>query len=166
MAEAKDTLISRADLNSVSTPATGRQLITVDGLSNDAASWTGLRDISGLLVSGRTTAGRLLVGRKDEHVVWVFAGLTLASNATGSWQLVDSTGANSLQQFRPFYTETHDYLASSAGDLMRLAVNANATVNVNFAKPGLVINTVVHTFTMAGWPTTLPGAADGQSVVI
>lgn len=164
MADLDKTLITRADIDMTSTPTNGRNRIDFDGVTLDTGSFTGIRDITGLLMPGQVTSGRLLVARKDFQVFWVFDNLVLPAASSGlSWQILDGP---TLQSFRPFYRSTMDFKAASDGHVFRLAVTPDADVFVQFAMPARAISTVFETFTQAGWPSVLPGVADGEPVVI
>lgn len=164
MADDNRRLITRAELNSTINDATGRAALTFDGKTADLASFTGIRDITGLLTSGQVTSGRLLIARAGFQVLWIFDNLRLPAGAEGlNWQIAAGTA---LQAFRPFYTTTKNYLTGSGGRVVRLAVNRDANVYVQFAQANVGISTVLETFTQASWPTTLPGVVDGQPVVL
>ncbi|MFE2772304.1 hypothetical protein [Microbacterium resistens] len=163
MADANKTLITRAEFTSTIVAASGRAALTFDGKTTEVGSFTGFRDITGLLTPGQVTSGRLLVARRDFQVLWAFDSLMLPAAAEGqSWAIISGT---QLQSFRPFYTSTKDYKIQSDGHIVRLAVNSSGAVFVQFAKAARAISTVMETFTQAGWPSTLPGVADGEPVV-
>lgn len=164
MADADKTLITRAEFDSNINADVGRNQLTFDGVPTDAASFTGIRDITGSLEAGKVTSGRLLISRKDGLVTLIFSNIVLPAAAEGTSHRI-AIGAD-LQSFRPFYTATHDYRINTGGDIVRLAVTSAASVFVQFAKAGLPINTTMLLFTQAGWPNPLPGVADGTPVVL
>ncbi|MGK3947435.1 hypothetical protein [Microbacterium sp. K2] len=164
MADANKTLVTRADFTSNVNAAAGRAQLLFDGQASDAASFTGVRDITGLITPGRIASGRLLMMREGSDVDWIFDKIVLPPEAAGlSWQLFSRTD---LAPFRPFYTTTHDYRINTGGNIVRLSVNDSVAVFVQFAVAGLPISTVLQSKTRAGWPAALPGVADGQPVVI
>ncbi|MEX0158225.1 MULTISPECIES: hypothetical protein [unclassified Microbacterium] len=163
MADANKTLVTRADFTSNVNAAAGRAQLLFDGQASDVASFTGVRDITGLITPGRIASGRLLMLRDGSDVDWIFANVVLPPEAEGqSWQLFSRP---ELAPFRPFYTTTHTY-RTNLGDVVRLAVNSSVALFVQYAKSGTAINTVLSSRTRAGWPATLPGVADGQPVVV
>lgn len=164
MADANKTLITRAEVTSMIVAATGRRAQYFDGETSDAASWTGIRDLTGLLMSGKVKSGRLLVARRGFDVWWIFDNLAVADAGVGqNWQILDAPSG--IVPFRPPYRATHDFQGASTGGSMRLMVTETGRVYVYYAGAP-AISTIMHTLTVQPWPTTLPGVADGDQVVV
>ncbi|MDA4893040.1 hypothetical protein PFZ55_39880 [Streptomyces sp. MS2A] len=165
MADANKTLITRAEFTSIITPASGRRALVMDGATIELGD-TGARDLTGVLVPGAITAGRLLVHRIGSWVTWYVIGIQLPAAAEGTaWTLLPST-VEGIAGFRPLYTEQEAVLVSSANDVARLTVANNGSFIIQLAKtgPGRVYSGQIAHVCVAGWPSVLPGVADGQPV--
>ena len=162
MATPENTLITRAEVTSISVPATGRKALVLDGTTIELGD-TGWRDLSGSL-SPMVTAGRVLARRHQGTVSWLFINIILASTATVAQSLFSATPG----LVEPFLPDQHTYEAvkSNATVEGRFAVLSGGSPRLDYATPGAGYNGKLS-FTVRGsgsWPSTLPGVADGQPV--
>lgn len=161
MATPENTLISRAEVTSITTTATGRKALTLDGGTIELGD-TGLRDLSGLFTAGKVTSGRVLVQRIGNVVTWQFDLVTLPADAVHPWAII--TNATALSGVLPT-VGTHTVPAITvAGGAVRLVVEANGTVSIYYGIPATAYLGVLTYVTTKPWPTTLPGVADGGGV--
>lgn len=161
MATPENTLITRAEVTSAATAATGRKTFTLDGSTFELGD-TGLRDLSGTFAAGKVASGRVLVRRERNTVTWFFVGVTLAAGATTAETILANSDA-SLTPFAPPYT-TNATVMSSATAQARLMANASGSIAVHYGAAGFAYSGSITYLTNKAWPTTLPGVADGQPV--
>lgn len=160
MAEANMTMISRAEVTSITTPATGRKALVLDGTTIELGD-TGLRDLSGMFVAGKVSSGRLLVKRVGSTITWYFINVQIASNATHPWDILATS--TPISWFAP---EANSYwpVMSNGTDTGRISINGLGAVAIHYGEPSHTYTATVTYNTSRPWPTTLPGVADGQPV--
>ena len=159
MAEANMTVITRADVTSITTPATGRKALVLDGTTIELGD-TGLRDLSGMFVAGSIESGRILVQRVGNVVTWTLSSVKVPTGVTTIWKVLESTAFSGLLPpvlaFAPMMgtsTNTSRVVLTQSGKL-ELHYSINATTY-----------TGVLTFqSYQAWPSALPGVANGQPV--
>lgn len=158
MATPETTLITRAEVTSITTTATGRKALTLDGSTLELGD-TGWRDLSGSLHAQVT--GRILVRRQAGRVTWNFINVVIQSGGSATAQnLFGNTDA--LRD--PFLPDTVAYVM--AASTARFSILAAGSPRLDYATIGGGFSTTVS-FPVRGtgaWPTTLPGVADGQPV--
>ena len=159
MAEANMTMISRAEITSITDATTGRKALVLDGTTIELGD-TGLRDLSGMFVAGSVESGRVLVQRVGNVVTWTLSSVKVPAGTTTIWKVLESAEFSGLLPpvlaFAPMMgtsTNTSRVVLTPAGKL-ELHYTINATTY-----------TGVLTFqSHQAWPTALPGVANGQPV--
>lgn len=159
MAEANMTMISRAEVNSIITPETGRKALVLDGTTIELGD-TGLRDLSGLFVPGNVASGRLMVRRVGNMVTWLLNPITLAGEVATVWNLISDPLV--LRGFGSEYTQAVP-LMQSESEHARLLASRNA-VEIHYGIAGVGYRGTLSYLTTETWPASLPGVADGQPV--
>lgn len=160
MATPETTLISRAEVTSITTSATGRKALTLDGSTIELGD-TGWRDLTGLYTAGKVTSGRVLVRRMGNVVTWNLQSLNLAGPVASTHDFINSS---TLAGFMPEYLSA-GVLMQSDSELARLVVGTN-TLSVHYGIEAVNYIGGLSYVTYKAWPTTLPGVADGQPVGI
>lgn len=160
MATPDMTLITRAEVTSITTAATGRKAFTLDGATIELGD-TGLRDLSGMFVAGKVASGRALVRRAGNTVTWFFAGVNLAAGTTNNETIINID--SNVAQFAPKYTAGSTVLAGGT-EIARVVANASGSVSVLDGLPGYSYTGSLTYLTDKTWPATLPGVADGQPI--
>lgn len=158
MADANKTLITRAEMTSLITPATGRVRLTLDGQNVDLGS-TGWRDVSASLDPtkvGTITAGMLVVIR-TANVVTV--AMSLTPSASGNVQ-VTASGSSLGSAFAPDKVLWFDGRGGSVG------ISTAGVLYVNPATAGVKVDASMTFVCDNTWPTALPGVELGQPVVV
>lgn len=163
MATLEYTLLSRAEINSITTPATGRKALVLDGTTIEVGN-TGLRDVSGLFVADHVASGRILVQRIGNTVTWSLIGVNLAGSVSSVWSLL-ANPAGRFDSFRPAYTAAAALFESKTSSA-RLIINGSGSVDIHYGQAGLGYGGSISYVTNNPWPATLPGVADGQPVGI
>ncbi|NUU30836.1 hypothetical protein [Arthrobacter sp. C9C5] len=160
MAEASMTLITRAEVTSISDVTTGRKALVLDGNTLELGT-TGLRDLSGMFKSGSVLGGRVIVRRTGSTVTWHFIGVQIAANATHPWEIITASSA-----LLPFAPEVNIYEAamSNGSDTGRILIDAAGAVSVHYGEPSNSYTAVITFNTGRSWPSSLPGVVNGQSV--
>lgn len=158
MADADKTLITRAQITSITTPATNRKALVLDGATIELGD-TGIRDVSGLFVAGTVLSGRLLLRRVGNIVQIIFADLKVTAAVSGTNVKIHDLASG----FRAPYSEAEAYNTGAAAPQGRLA-SAGAGVYVQFANSTFTYATVLTYVTSDAWPSSLPGVADGQPI--
>lgn len=156
MADANLTIITRAQLTSINTPATNRFAIVLDGQTMELGS-TGWRDVSGSLQNvGTITTGMLVVMRTGNVVtIKVSATPTVAGNVQ-----ITVSGQSLGASFSP------DTILWADGRGGTIGVSTSGVVYINPATVGTKVDATL-TFTVDNsWPSALPGVALGQPVVV
>jgi len=162
MATPETTLITRAEITSITGATSGRKALVLDGSTLELGD-TGWRDLSGSL--DPLVTGRVLVRRQAGRVTWNFINIVLASGASTSAQNI-FTGTDALRD--PFLP---DYVAYSPVKVNatvegRLSVLVAGSPRLDYATVGAAYSGLVS-YPVRGsgaWPATLPGVADGQPV--
>lgn len=162
MADANKTLITRAEVTSIITPATGRRALVIDGATIELGD-TGVRDLTGLLIAGTVQSGRLLGRRVGSVVTFIFDALKTTAAVDGTNAKILDLGANGLPGFRAPYTESEAFNTGATAPQGRLAVAGNG-VYVQFANSTFTYTTQMTFQTTDGWPSTNPGVADGSPI--
>lgn len=168
MASSELTLLTRSDITSAETPATGRKLFTLDGDTFELGS-TGLRDLSGLLVMTWIDAGRLLACRTGERTQLHIVDLILKAGAPPSVTILQNDRTNT-GTFKPAYPVTGRAVAAEGnmsgvtGPSADVTVNAAFGVVVHGATPGQKYQASLSWESFTGWASALPGVADGQPI--
>jgi len=161
MATPENTLISRAEITSAATTATGRKALVLDGSTLELGD-TGWRDLSGSLDA--LVSGRVLVRRQAGRVTWNFINILLASGASATAQNILTTDAL-RDPFLPDYVAYAPVKVNATVE-GRFSVLVSGSPRLDYATVGAVYSGTVS-FPVRGsgaWPTTLPGVADGQPV--
>ena len=160
MAEANMTMISRAEVTSIITPATGRKALVLDGTTIELGD-TGIRDLSGMFDAGKVASGRLTVQRVGNTVTWSVKSLNLAAGVTSIWSLITNT---SLVGMLPSgsYSENATLMQSDAESARFIVGNNNAAIHYGIS--AVNYSGTLTYLTNRAWPTALPGVADGQPV--
>lgn len=160
MATPETTLITRAEITSITTPATGRKALVLDGATIELGD-TGMRDLSGMFVAGKVASGRLLVQRVGNTVTWTLVPLKLAGPVGTVHDIVKSS---TLTGFMPRYAAATTMLQSDAEQARLITISDGLSIHYGLAD---VNYSASFTYiTTNAWPTTLPGVADGQPVGI
>lgn len=168
MADANLTLITRAEFDSSAVAGTGRKLLTVDGLTIDVGD-TELRDVTGTMNTAGITSGRLLLARVGDLVQLFLVDLIVAAGAPSSL-VVQNQARTNQGGFYPKYGVTGRAVATSGsgtasgGAGADLFVNTQLGIVLHGVTPGVTYQAAVAWRTDAGWPSGLPGVADGQSI--
>jgi len=161
MAAPENTLITRAEVTSITDATTGRKALVLDGATLELVD-TGIRDLSGLFTAGNVASGRVLVQRTGRTVTWTLVSLNLAGSVASVWSILANT-AGRFDGFKPTYTAAATLMQSEA-EYARIMVNGSGSVDIHYGAAGVnYVGTITYT-TTAPWPTTLPGVADGQPV--
>lgn len=164
MATPENTLITRAEVTSIISAASGRKALVLDGATIELGD-TGWRDLSGSL-NALVTSGRVLVRRQAGSVTWNFINIVLASGASTSAQDIFNTTADTLRDaFLPDYV-AYESSKLNAAVTGRFAVLISGSPRLDYGTTGAAYNGIVS-FPVRGsgaWPGTLPGVADGQPV--
>lgn len=163
MADANKTLITRAEVTSIITPASKRRALVIDGVTIELGD-TGPRDVSGGLIN--TVSGRLLVQRTAQLVTFSWVKVKIPENLAGEGVTILPSTHPNMSPFRPFYAASVPHLAGSNGQMGRLVVSSSGSVQIQFAQPDVEYSGVVTFTNSAGWPSALPGVEDGQPVVV
>ena len=164
MAALNMTLITRAELNSVLVPETGRKALVLDGQVLEFGD-TGLRDLTGLLKPSATLGGKVLVKRVGHVITWYVSALQVSASTTSNWPLIEAAGGHVLNLFAPdqnIYTT----VMTSATDTGRLYLNGLGGLDLHHGEPNASYTAVISFATSRPWPTVLPGVANGQPVGI
>lgn len=159
-------LWSEDDFTLIKTPATGRVAMVFPGGPTVELGDTGERDITGDLIAGTVASGRLLTFRSGSMSGVRFEQLKLvAGDGTGNTQIRGgSSSGSAIYGFRPVYSEWKSLKVNSAGHAVRINVGNTMGVQVQFALAGVEITGTVMWHTVAAWPTSLPGVADGGGI--
>lgn len=160
MATPDKTLITRAEVTSITKVETGRKALVLDGATIELGD-TGLRDLSGLFIADKVLSGRVLVKRVASTVTWYFISVQIASNATHPWDIISTSTA--LAQIAP-EANIYQPVMSNATDTGRILISGLGAVSVHYGEPSQTYTASVTYNTSRPWPTTLPGVADGQPV--
>ena len=156
MADANKTLITRAEVTSIITPATGRFALVMDGQTIDLGD-TGVRDVSANLdpakVSG-IAAGQLLVRRSGKFNTVV---ISVTPSVAGNTQIT-KTGLGA-----GFAPEVNYFCQSPNGTV---GITTAGNIYINPTVIGVRSQVVLTYDTSAAWPTTLPGVKRGDPVVL
>jgi hypothetical protein len=163
MADANKTLITRAEVTSIITPASKRRALVIDGVTIELGD-TGPRDLSGMITN--VVSGRLLVQRVGQATTYSVVNIQTPESMAGQAVTILPGSALNMSPFRPFYTVNAAHLAGSNGQMARLVVAASGAVQIHYAQPGVSYSGALTFVNSAGWPATLPGVEDGQPVVI
>lgn len=161
MAEPLMTIVTRADITSITDATTGRKALVLDGSTIELGK-TGMRDVSGLFVADHVTSGRVLVERVGNLVTWTLVGLNLKGPVTSVWSVLANT-AGRFDGFKPVYTQAATIMQSDA-ELARLMINGSGSVDIHYGAAGVNYPGQITYTTTQPWPTVLPGVADGQPV--
>lgn len=161
MAATNMTLITRAEVTSVTTPTTRRKALVLDGDTIELGN-TGLRDLSGLFTAGSVASGRVLVQRIGNTVTWTLVSLNLAGAVPSVHNILANTSGR-FDGFKPSYTMA-SVLMQSSSILGRLMINGSGSVDIHYGTGGVAYPGEITYQTNAPWPTTLPGVADGEPV--
>jgi hypothetical protein len=162
MATPENTLISRAEITSAATTATGRKALVLDGSTIELGD-TGWRDLSGSLDT--LVSGRVLVRRQAGRVTWNFINIMLASGASATAQNLFSSTDALRDPFLPDYVAYAPVKVNATVE-GRLSVLVSGSPRLDYATIGAAYSGTVS-FPVRGsgaWPTALPGVADGQPV--
>lgn len=157
MADADKTLITRAQITSITTPATGRKALVLDGATIELGD-TGIRDVSGLFIAGTVASGRLLFRRTGNLVTIILVALKTAQTAT-NLKIIDVGGVG----FRPPYSKAEAYIEGGTTQQSRITAAGNG-IYVQLANSAFTYTAMLEFVTSDAWPTTLPGVADGQPI--
>ena len=154
MADANKTLITRAEVTSIITPASGRFALVMDGQTIELGD-TGLRDLSGQMQNvAAPAAGMLVAGRQGRTViVKVSATPSTSGNIT-----ITATGIGTT-----LAPKTTLWQAGRGGPI---GISTNGHIYINPAVAGTKVDATLTFITDAAWPTTLPGVKLGDPVVI
>lgn len=158
MATPENTLISRAEVTSLLTPATGRVRLTLDGATAELGS-TGWRDMSASLDPakvGTISSGMLVVIRSGNIVTIKF---NLTPTASGNVQ-VTASGMSLGSAFAP---DTILWVDGRGGTV---GISTSGVLYVNPAVSGQKVDATLTFVVDNTWPTTLPGVELGQPVVV
>lgn len=158
MATPENTLISRAEVTSITDATTGRKAFVLDGSTIELGN-TGLRDLSGMFTAGKVTSGRLLVQRINNTVTWTLVSLNFAGPVGDIHDFITST---TLAGFMPTYQAATTLLQSNTEQARLITIANGLSIHYGIAAVGYV-SSFTYTTTNV-WPTTLPGVADGQPV--
>lgn len=161
MATPENTLISRAEVTSITTPATNRKALVLDGATIELGD-TGVRDLSGMFTAGKVSSGRVLVQRVGNVVTWQFINVMLPADAVHPWAII--TNAAALAGVLPEAGTFTTPAITSTGASVRLVVESNGAVSIYYGKPATAYLGVMTYVTAKAWPTALPGVANGQPV--
>lgn len=153
MAEANLTVITRAQVTSIVTPATKRFALVMDGQTVELGS-TGSRDVSGLLAKVESVAAGMLVTIRDGMSVSIKMKVTPSSSG-------NVTVAQLPTSFAP---DTTVYAASRQG--RQIAIDTNGKVYASAAVSGQQEDGILTFVSSRGWPGALPGVPLGDPVVI
>lgn len=160
MATPENTLISRAEVTSITAATTGRKALVLDGATLELGD-TGIRDLSGMFDASTVASGRLLVQRIGNTVTWTLISLNLAAGVTSIWSLM--TNANLAGMMPPgSYSEAAVLMQSDTESARFIVGNNNVAIHFGISAVNYV-GTLTY-LTNKAWPTTLPGVADGQPV--
>lgn len=162
MADANKTLITRAEVTSILTPATGRKALVIDGATIELGN-TGIRDLSGIFDAGKVSAGKATVQRIGNTVTWMLEPVTLPAGATHPWVIISNTGGR-LNGFLPTVLQARSTLITTGLAPVRFVVGANGNVEIHYGVASSSYAGTLTFVTEAAWPTTLPGVANGQPV--
>lgn len=171
MADADKTLITRAEITSVTSPATGRKILTLDNDTFEIGT-TGVRDLSALMNMTNLDSGRLLLSRTGDRVQLWLVDIKVKAGAPSSFVLMtqDRTATSS---FFPPYVATGRAIASSGtgtttdGPSSDVYVNTHLGVALHGATAGLTYQAAIDWVTLRGWPSVaagLPGVEDGAPI--
>lgn len=160
MATPENTLITRAEVTSITDATTGRKALVLDGSTLELGK-TGLRDLSGMFVAGSVLAGKIRVQRVANTITWYFSAVQIAANATHPWPVI--AASPTMAAFAP-EINTYEAVMSNATDTGRIYLAGNGEVSIHYGEPSQTYTAVVTFNTARAWPTTLPGVADGQPV--
>ena len=162
MATPENTLVTRAEVNSISTPATGRKALVLDGATIELGD-TGWRDLSGSL--NPLVTGRILVRRQAGRITWNFINIVLATGASTAQNLFNATVDTLRDSFLPD-SNAYEGIHANATQTGRFSVLTSGSPRLDYATPTTGYSAMVS-FPVRGtgtWPSTLPGVADGQPV--
>lgn len=162
MATPENTLITRAEVNSITNVDTGRKALVLDGTTIELGN-TGLRDISGMFKAGAVSSGRITVRRVGSVVTWHFNAVQISASAVHPWDILPASDS-----LLPFAPEKNIYEGSmaTATDTGRILIDAAGGVSIHYGEPSHAYTGVVTFNTSRGWPSTLPGVVDEQPVRI
>lgn len=161
-------IITRDNLTSAKTPATGRKLFTLDGDTFEIGS-TGLRDLSGIVNMTYVDSCRLLGIRTRDGVLVHGVDVILKAGAPPSVVLLTNDRTNT-GSFKPAYPVTGRAVAATGNLTATTGPGADVTINPAFgitmhgATPGVAYQFSLAYTTLAGWASALPGVADGDPI--
>lgn len=163
-----DPIVTESYFKPIINATTGRVAFQVKG--EDGATKTvevgdsGIRDLSGLFITGTVASGRILAQRIGNTVTWYFINVTLQAGALPTGKIMEGPGT--FSEFLPaFASHTAPAITNGAGESVRLLVSGTG-ITIQYAKAGpAYVGTVTYVTTKA-WPTTLPGVANGQPVAV
>lgn len=158
MADANKTLITRAEITSITTPATNRKALVLDGATFDIGD-TGMRDVSGLVVTNTVASGKLLVRRFGNVVQIIFNDLKVTAAVNGTNVKIYDLPSG----FRAPYAAAEAYNTGATAPQGRVS-SAGAGVYVQFANSTFTYALVITYITSDPWPSSLPGVADGTPI--
>lgn len=163
MADANKTLITRAEVTSIITPATGRRALVLDGATIELGD-TGLRDLSGLFEPSTVVSGSVRVWRIGNMVEWQFVNIVLPTSAQG--QTIMSNAGQAAGALTPFLPPTGDAVSTGllGSDTARARVSSGGVIQIQYGEAGVAWNMSAIFVTNRAWPTTLPGVVNGQPV--
>lgn len=161
MATPENTLITRAEVTSITTEATKRKALVLDGSTLELGN-TGIRDLSGLFVTGNVASGRVLLQRIGNVVTWTLESLNLAGTVVSVWPVLANTGGR-FDGFKPTYTAAAALMQSEA-EFARLMVNGSGSVDIHYGAAGVNYTGIITYLSATPWPSTLPGVADGEGI--
>lgn len=161
MATPDKTLITRAEVTSIITPATGRVALVLDGKTIELGD-TGWRDLSGSL-NTLVSSGRILVRRQKGTITWRFIDVILAAGATTAQNLLSSVDPL-VTPFLPGY-HSYDSVKSSGTVEGRFTVLTAGSPRLDYATVSAGYAGLVSFPYRDAWPATaLPGVADGEPI--
>lgn len=141
-----------------------RAMVWPSGYIEECGS-TGERDITADLVSGTVASGRLLIRRIRNTVALRFDNLVLASgDGTTNITIRNASSTGPILAFRPGYFEWKSLKVSPGGHAVRINVSPQMTIQVQFGLAGATMHGTLMWLTEAGWPSSLPGVADGEPI--
>lgn len=163
MATPENTLISRAEVTSIITPATGRRALVLDGATIELGD-TGQRDLSGAFEAGAVTSGQVIVQRIGNVVEWTFNAVVLPAGVTSAWTIMKAA-AGGYTAFLPEYgVQAATLIDGTSEYLSRVIVPASGDVAFHYAEAVRPWTGIVTFVTSRAWPTSLPGVVRGQPV--
>lgn len=161
-----DPILTESYFKPITDATTGRVAFEIQagtGKTTVECGNTGLRDLSGMFVTGKVTSGRVLVQRIGNTVTWYLVNLNLASGVTTVHNVIP--GGGNLARMVPPYTATEALMQSEA-EHARLVIGIGGSLDIHFGISGVNYTGVITYTTNMAWPAALPGVADGQPVAV